>query len=176
MTGYVADDDFPRYYAAADRFVNLRYPTAGETSGTLIRALDAGKPVAVSDYAQFAELPDDVAFKVPLGAGEVEALVECFTADLPDTANAQRAWLEANARVELSVEGYLDALECGGRATALERGGRAAALQLFPKLELHGTTIRNAGTSVIRTRTYGEPELRLITDDKWLALPCDLHP
>ncbi|HEX8618849.1 MAG TPA: glycosyltransferase family 4 protein, partial [Thermoanaerobaculia bacterium] len=42
LTGYVADEDFASYYAIADRFVNLRYPTAGETSGTLIRAFDAG--------------------------------------------------------------------------------------------------------------------------------------
>src|SRR5688500_3187958 len=172
-TGYVADEDFPAYYAAADRLVNLRYPSAGETSGTLIRALDAGKPVAVSDYAQFAEYPDDIAFKVPLGAGEVDALVEFFTGDLPDPSRAQREWLEANARVELTVEGYL---ECGGSATGLESGGTAAALQLFPKLELEGTGIRNVGTSTIRTRTYGQPELRLIDGDCWLALPCDLHP
>ncbi len=84
VTGYVADDEFPAYYAAADRLVNLRYPSAGETSGTLIRALDAGKPVAVSDYAQFAELPDDCVVKIPLGGDEVERVAEFFTHDLPD--------------------------------------------------------------------------------------------
>jgi glycosyltransferase involved in cell wall biosynthesis len=93
VTGYVADDDFPRYYGIADRFVNLRYPSAGETSGTLIRALDAGKPVAVSDYAQFAELPGDVVFKVPLGEGEVDRLVDFFTRDLPDASATKGAWL-----------------------------------------------------------------------------------
>jgi glycosyltransferase involved in cell wall biosynthesis len=110
MTGYVADDDFPMYYAAADRFVNLRYPSAGETSGTLIRAFDAGKPVAVSDYAQFSELPDGCAFKVPLGEGEVDRVVEFFTSELRDPAPAQRAWLEAHARLEKTVDGYLAAL------------------------------------------------------------------
>ena len=173
-TGYVADEDFPSYYAAADRFVNLRYPSAGETSGTLIRALDAGKPVAVSDYAQFAELPDDVAFKVPLGPGEVEALVEFFTADLPDPSSAQRAWLEANARVEQTVAGYLDALQRDSSRGADAPG--CSVLPLFPRLELDGTTIRNIGSASIRTRTYGQPELRLICDGKWLPLPCDLHP
>ncbi|HET7433432.1 MAG TPA: glycosyltransferase, partial [Thermoanaerobaculia bacterium] len=86
LTGYVADEEFPAYYAAADRFVNLRYPSAGETSGTLIRAFDAGKPVAVSDYAQFAEYPNDIAFKVPLGDGEVETLVEFMLRDIDDVA------------------------------------------------------------------------------------------
>src|SRR6185503_12035944 len=89
-TGYVADDDFPAYYAVADRFVNLRYPSAGETSGTLIRAFDAGKPVAVSNYAQFAELPDDCVVKIPFGDDEVRKLTEFFLADLPSPAKAQR--------------------------------------------------------------------------------------
>ena len=109
-TGYVADDDFPSYYAVADRFVNLRYPSAGETSGTLIRAFDAGKPVAVSNYAQFAELPADCVFKVPLGDGEVEHVVEFFTRDLDDPSRAQRTWLEEHATLEKTVDGYLAAL------------------------------------------------------------------
>ena len=109
-TGYVADDDFPAYYAVADRFVNLRYPSAGETSGTLIRALDAGKPVAVSDYAQFAELPDDCVVKIPLGDGEVERVIDFFTSDLADPSRAQRRWLEENATLEKTVDGYLAAL------------------------------------------------------------------
>ncbi len=61
VTGYAEDLD--PYYDRVDRLVNLRYPSAGETSGTLIRAFEAGKPVAVSDYAQFAELPDDCVVK-----------------------------------------------------------------------------------------------------------------
>ena len=109
-TGYVADEDFAAYYSIADRLVNLRYPSAGETSGTLIRAFDAGKPVAVSNYAQFAEFPDDCVFKVPLGAGEVDALVSFFLDDLPSPAAAQRAWLEQHATVQRAVDGYMEAL------------------------------------------------------------------
>jgi glycosyltransferase involved in cell wall biosynthesis len=185
LTGYVSDEDFPRYYAEADRFVNLRYPSAGETSGTLIRALDAGKPVAVSDYAQFAELPDDVAFKVPLGEGEVERLVEFFLADLRDPREQQRAWLEDNAALEKTIDGYLAALE---RRAGFSPPGRAEArptftLPLFPNIEVvskRPLVIRNAGSTAIRTRTYGQPEYRLIvrsaSGDEWLALPKDLHP
>jgi hypothetical protein len=40
--------------------------------------------------------------------------------------------------------------------------------------------IRNAGETTIRTRTYGQPEYRLIArfddGDQWLALPKDLRP
>jgi glycosyltransferase involved in cell wall biosynthesis len=185
LTGYVADEDFPSYYAVADRFVNLRYPSAGETSGTLIRAFDAGKPVAVSDYAQFAELPDDCVFKVPFDA-EVERLIEFFTSDLASPAKAQRQWLEENATLEKCVAGYERAL----RDTARQpRNPQPATLPLFPQLTLidttHGITLRNDGTTTIQTRTYGTPEYRLIAqvfdgdkvvDDRWLALPGDLRP
>ncbi len=189
-TGYVPDDEFPAYYAAADRLVNLRYPSAGETSGTLIRALDAGKPVAVSNYAQFAELPDEIAFKVPLGEREVETLVDFFLRDFPDTAPAQRAWLEQNATLDRTVEGYMNALSPSPRRAG--RGWREApgeGLPLFPQLEAIITantiTLRNTGTTTLPTRTYGQPEYRLIAqlfdgdrlvDDRWLALPCDLRP
>jgi glycosyltransferase involved in cell wall biosynthesis len=171
-TGYVADEDFSAYYSVADRLVNLRYPSAGETSGTLIRALDAGKPVAVSDYAQFAELPDDVVFKVPFGA-EKERLVEFFTSELPDPAAAQRAWLDANASMERTVAGYLQALAVDTRANVTRVDG---ALPLFAKIERTATGIRNAGATTLHTRTYGIPEFRLIVDGKWLALPKDLAP
>lgn len=64
-------------------------------------------------------------------------------------------------------------------------------LPLFPHLQLvafdgNRVVIRNAGDTVIRTRTYGEPEYRLIAkgfdaderevSDQWLALPRDLRP
>lgn len=200
--GYVADDDFPAYYAVADRFVNLRYPSAGETSGTLIRAFDAGKPVAVSNYAQFAELPDDCVFKVPLGDGEVDRLVEFFTRELGDPSRAQREWLEEHATLEKTVEGYLEA--AGGRQSAVgSRTTALASLAIFPQLELVDAkldglpptanhqpptlliTIRNRGAHTIRTRTYGQPEYRLIAklfdgetqvQDRWLTLPRDLAP
>lgn len=177
-TGYVADEDFPAYYAAADRLVNLRYPSAGETSGTLIRALDAGKPVAVSDYAQFAELPDDCVVKIPLGEGEVEALADFFVRDLPDPSRAQREWLENNARLDLTVEGYLRALSPSPRTP---RRGQGEGLPLFPQLKLVNATrerivVQNIGTSILRTRVYGHPEYRLIAQGRWYALPRDLHP
>ena len=74
ITGYTTEKDFFRYLKAADAIVNLRFPTAGETSGTLIRSLGAGKPVIVTDFGQFAELPDDVCLKVSAGPSEEKEL------------------------------------------------------------------------------------------------------
>jgi glycosyltransferase involved in cell wall biosynthesis len=54
--------------------VSLRWPTMGETSGMVIRALSLGKPLIVSDTGWFSELPDSVAAKVPVDEHEVATL------------------------------------------------------------------------------------------------------
>lgn len=71
VTGFVGYDEFLAAIAATDLCLNLRYPTAGETSASLLRVLACGRPALVSDYAQFAELPDEVAVKAPLGGAAV---------------------------------------------------------------------------------------------------------
>ena len=60
--------------AGVDLCVNLRHPTMGETSGSVIRALSLGKPLVVSDVGWFSELPAEVALKVPVDDREVDTL------------------------------------------------------------------------------------------------------
>jgi glycosyltransferase involved in cell wall biosynthesis len=60
--------------AGVDVCVNLRRPTMGETSGSVIRSLSLGKPLVVSDVGWFSELPGEVALKVAPGSDEVESL------------------------------------------------------------------------------------------------------
>ena len=76
VTGYVDFEEFAAALGAADVAVNLRYPTAGETSASLLRILAAGLPAVVSDYAQFAELPEAPVAKVPLGRTSAEEGLE----------------------------------------------------------------------------------------------------
>jgi glycosyltransferase involved in cell wall biosynthesis len=75
LAGYLPFGDFAAAIAAADLCLNLRYPTAGETSASLLRVMAAGRPAMVSEYAQFAELPDAIAIKVPLAGGDEAALL-----------------------------------------------------------------------------------------------------
>jgi glycosyltransferase involved in cell wall biosynthesis len=186
FAGYVADEEFAAYFAAVDRLVNLRYPSAGETSGTLIRAFEAGKPVAVSDYAQFAEFPADCVVKIPLGEGEVAALADFFVRELEDPAAVQAAWLRENASMELTVRGYLNALADTSRVAS---AGVTRTMPLFPKLEAtlgaNRIVLRNAGDFTLRTRSYGQPGYRLmmltfdgdtVIDDRWIEVPADLRP
>jgi glycosyltransferase involved in cell wall biosynthesis len=72
--GWVDERRLWSLMAGVDVCVNLRHPTMGETSGSAIRSLSLGKPLVVSEVGWFAELPGDVALKVPVGGDEVEAL------------------------------------------------------------------------------------------------------
>ncbi len=74
--GYVPFSDFEMGIAACDLCVNLRYPSAGETSASLLRVLAVGRPVIVSEYAQFADLSDSVVLKIPLGGRESQSLAQ----------------------------------------------------------------------------------------------------
>ena len=75
---YVDEARLWAFLAACDICVNLRYPTMGETSGIVIRALSLGRPLVVSDVGWFSELPDEAVLKVPVEEGEVQAIGEAL--------------------------------------------------------------------------------------------------
>lgn len=79
--GYLPFDELEAAIAAVDLCLNLRYPTAGETSASLLRTLALGRPAVVSDYAQSSDLSDHIVVKIPVGEGEAAALL-CQLADL----------------------------------------------------------------------------------------------
>jgi glycosyltransferase involved in cell wall biosynthesis len=76
MLGFTPMADFVGYLSACDIVLNLRYPTVGENSGTLLRSFGLGKAVLVSDIGSFREYPDDICMKVPVGAGEEDLIFE----------------------------------------------------------------------------------------------------
>jgi glycosyltransferase involved in cell wall biosynthesis len=57
VTGYIEDAELTDHMAAVDVSVNLRWPTARETSGPWLRALAAGKPTIVTDLLQVTDVP-----------------------------------------------------------------------------------------------------------------------
>src|SRR5207249_6116748 len=69
--GYVENDRLGALMAGSTVCVSLRWPTLGETSASVVRSLALGRPTVVTDTGWFAELPDDVAVKIPAG-GELE--------------------------------------------------------------------------------------------------------
>ena len=123
--GFVAPDTVADLLAAADCCVNLRYPSSGETSASLLRIMGAGLPVVVSDAGSFRELPAASAMVVPVGRIEEPLLAE-YLIELARN-EPLRAGLGATARefvatahsLERAATGYLDTLgELLGRAIA----------------------------------------------------------
>ena len=73
-TRFVDEKDFLAYLSLTHLLINLRYPSMGEASITLIQALTLGIPSIVTIDAWFAELPDDCVAKISLGRQEVSDL------------------------------------------------------------------------------------------------------
>jgi glycosyltransferase involved in cell wall biosynthesis len=123
---YVAEERLWSLMAACDVCVNLRSPTMGETSGSVIRQLSLGKPVVVSDMGWFSELPDDVALKVPVDDAETESLHAAL--ELLARDEAVRRTMSAAAR-ELARREHDLARAADLYAAALEQaaGGEAVA-------------------------------------------------
>lgn len=100
VKGFVELDTFKKYMKACNVAFNLRYPTQGESSASLVRLLGMGKSVFVTDVGTFSEYPDDVVFKVSYGENEVKEIYEGLLkfSDKADfySNNAYRYALENN--------------------------------------------------------------------------------
>jgi glycosyltransferase involved in cell wall biosynthesis len=110
---YVPEERMWSLMAACDVLVNLRYPTMGETSGSVIRALSLGKPLLVSDVGWFSELPDDAALKVPVDEYEVptiEAALALATEHAAPLGAAARAYIEREHSLPAVADAYARAL------------------------------------------------------------------
>jgi hypothetical protein len=70
--------------------VNLRYPTAGESSGTVARALAEGRATIVNNLGAFAELPSDVMMKVEVDGDQEDELAAHLTALAEDRTLRER--------------------------------------------------------------------------------------
>ncbi|HZT30741.1 MAG TPA: glycosyltransferase [Bryobacteraceae bacterium] len=118
VLGFTPIEDFEGYIAACDIVLNLRYPTVGESSGSLLRALGLGKAVLVSDVGAFRELPEDVCLKVPVDAGEENLLFEYLNLLVSRPTIARelgvraRRYVEQECRWDAVAGRYADFLRC----------------------------------------------------------------
>ncbi len=96
LAGFVDLKKFYTYLKAVDAVVNLRYPSAGESSGTFARTLAEGRASIVNNLGAFAEVPPDVALKVEVDGNQAEAVGGHLLRLAEDPAF--RATVESNAR------------------------------------------------------------------------------
>jgi glycosyltransferase involved in cell wall biosynthesis/SAM-dependent methyltransferase len=145
VLGFAPIDDFVGYLGACDIVLNLRYPTVGESSGTLLRSLGLGKAVMVSEIGSFQEFPDDVCLKVPVGEGEEDLIFEYLNllVSRPEVAKAlgERAKdyvaRECNwAAVAAQYEAFMDAVARGREYLAPESTPAPVAAPVTAPIEV----------------------------------------
>jgi glycosyltransferase involved in cell wall biosynthesis len=122
LLDYVPEQRMWSLMAACDVLVNLRYPTMGETSGSVIRALSLGKPLLVSDVGWFGELPDDAVLKVPGDEHEVRVIAAALGVAADHGASlgaAARAYVEREHALPRVADAYAAALEAAAGADAV---------------------------------------------------------
>ena len=117
VTGRQPMDRFYLYMLASDVVVNLRFPSTGELSGTLIRTLGMGKPVLVSNTGPFVEFPEYTVARIDLGPPEVKEIartLELF-ANRPELRRAMgryaREHVEEAYSLRAEANAYLAFLE-----------------------------------------------------------------
>ena len=132
--GFQPIPEFVGNLAACDIVLNLRYPTVGENSGTLMRALGLGKAVIVSEVGSFLELPDNICLKAPVDATEEEHLFEYLNLlvsrpDIRRSIGAEaRRWVETECSWPKVARKYVDFLDCIVHGTT-----PAAAVSIEPE-------------------------------------------
>jgi glycosyltransferase involved in cell wall biosynthesis len=135
----ISDEDFLAWIAAADVVVDLRHPHRGEVSGSLARAMQAGRPTIVSGTGTYLDVPEDAVVRVAPGRVDPDELRSALASLLGDEARregigaAASAYVRRLADTEATAHGYerailstLDLLRDPTR-TIMHRWARALA-------------------------------------------------
>lgn len=109
-TGYTELDEFNSMVDYADIIVNLRNPSLGETSGSMLRILQKGKPCITNNGGWFSEIPDECVCKI--GLDDIEGNVEKAIRELVENEDKRRVMGEA-------AERYVEE-ECGEKKICRE--------------------------------------------------------
>lgn len=128
VTGYIDLDKFKEYIDMTDICLNLRYPSNGETSGSLMRILAKGKCVVVNEIGSFAEIPDEICMKLPPAnvTGESREADIIFSTmkeliENPDKrkglGQAARKFAEENLDINIVARHYYDYIMSGRAET-----------------------------------------------------------
>lgn len=131
-TGFVDRAAFEEYVAATDICLNLRHPTAGETSASLLRLLGAARPSLVTASGAFSELPAEVAAQVDPDASEGD-LIQAYCRLLLERPEIAQA-LGRAARSFVEQEHSLDAAAAAYMRFLAQRYGWEAPVAMRPRL------------------------------------------
>jgi len=114
--GPTAENEFWRWAAATDLCLNLRFPTAGESSGIAIRMMGIGKPVIFTESEEIARIPENACLRVAPGAAEEETLAAYLVWLAHDRSSAAAigeraaAYIRSEHDLDRAAERYWDVL------------------------------------------------------------------
>jgi glycosyltransferase involved in cell wall biosynthesis len=135
VTGRLGLEDFMRHIAAADVVVALRFPSHGEMSAALVRALGLGRPALVTAGTPAGlEFPEGVVVPVTPGPAEEEELTALLRRLLEDgpLREAIGALARAHVLAHHDLRTTSDLLADFVRSVEARRGELASALDLRP--------------------------------------------
>ncbi|HEX4704653.1 MAG TPA: glycosyltransferase [Pseudonocardiaceae bacterium] len=180
--------EFEDLITATDAVINLRWPTAGETSATMMRAFGAGRLVITSDLPQHRHYDPAFCWRVPTEGGIHEAttlirLLEHAVAEPDDVRSAgklARDYVAGHASWPVVAAGYRAALESVGttRPTSVWHSPELRGVNLFADFRAttglaesarrHAIALRRTGVDL----TYTEFNTRAA--NRSLAVPGEL--
>ncbi|MDQ2900632.1 MAG: glycosyltransferase, partial [Acidobacteriota bacterium] len=181
VLGFQPADEFTRHIAACDIVLNLRFPTLGESSGSLLRALGLGKAVLVSSVGSFNEFPDDVCLKIPVDTTEEDLIFEYLRllTSRPDLSRAlgasAKAWVESEcnwAKVAGEYAAFLDSVGHGTTTVTVKYIlGWAANEDARRYIETHRTRL----LKTLEITPSGAPDQSALEMGAYLQITPALH-
>lgn len=132
FTGRLDREEYVRRLYSTDVAINLRFPTYGESSASLLDTLAHGVPTIVSDIGSFSELPHEVVRKIAADPKQESPLFEAMLslyrneAVLTDMSSKARQYIAEHH----SVQSYVDKLSSLVEATR-KRSGKVLSTILW---------------------------------------------
>ncbi|RED57638.1 glycosyltransferase family 4 protein [Cohnella lupini] len=113
--GFVDLDYFGKYIAASDICLNLRYPTQGESSASLLKIMGYGKPVIATRIGSFSEFPDHIVHKAGYELDEVSSiinlLVEIYSKPNDERTKELLEFTQRYHSLNACADGYIDFID-----------------------------------------------------------------
>lgn len=121
ISGFISELEMMSLMSATDIQVSLRFPSVGESSGTLTRALGLGllcivlKVDAFSDYSPEHVVPIELSSDVPEELSKIFVQYSKDPENYYSIAAAGRRHAHDSLTIEASVEGYLKAVDLASK-------------------------------------------------------------
>jgi glycosyltransferase involved in cell wall biosynthesis len=112
LKGHLSLGKLEGLISASDICINLRYPTMGESSASLLRMMGYGKPILVTNFGSYTEIPDYCVIKINPDIDEKEMIKRFVNALISDVdfrlsvGREAREYVERECSIEKCTEEY----------------------------------------------------------------------